>query len=69
MTESGLIKMLGGELMALALLNSGFRLVAGIDLTEDQLFVQNWRWWVTSAGCALMGVVVAFRKRERPFHR
>ena len=55
MSEKSLIQAIGWILVVLALSIIVFRRIAGIDLTEGQLFIQDWEWWVTAIAFSAFG--------------
>ena len=58
MTERRIIEVIGWLLISLGGLIVVFRRVAGIDLTEGRLLVQDWPWWVTAVACLLGGFCI-----------
>ena len=53
-----ILNAIGWLLIALGVVVVVFRLVAGIDLTEGQLLVQDLPWWILVAGCVAGGAAV-----------
>jgi uncharacterized membrane protein YdcZ (DUF606 family) len=56
--ENRILKAIGWLLIAFGVLVVIFRRVAGIDLTEGQLFVQDLPWWILVAGCVIGGAAI-----------
>lgn len=65
MTENRLLKWIGWMVIVLGILIIVFRRVAGIDLTEGQLFIQDLPWWITAVGCLIGGYAIINNARGR----
>ena len=61
MSKKALIQAIGWLLVLLALSIIIFRRIAGIDLAEGQLLIQDWPWWVTAIACGALGAWLANR--------
>ncbi|HHJ80714.1 MAG TPA: hypothetical protein ENJ65_03680 [Candidatus Tenderia electrophaga] len=58
MTESKILKWVGLLLIAGGILIVIFRRIAGIDLTEGQLFSQDLPYWIIAVSCLIGGYVI-----------
>jgi len=58
MTEKRILKWIGWLVIFIGILIIVFRRIAGIDLTEGQLFIQDLPWWIAAAGCLIGGCAI-----------
>ena len=65
MIESKILKWIGYMVVALGIGIIIFRRVAGIDLTEGQLFIQDLHYWITAVGCLVGGYAIVNNAQGR----
>jgi hypothetical protein len=65
MTENKILKWIGYLVIALGIGIIIFRRIAGIDLTEGQLFIQDLPWWITAVGCVVGGYAIVNNAQGR----